>query len=153
TPEGARDFVVPSRLYPGKFFALPQSPQLFKQLLQVGGVDRYFQIARCLRDEDARADRQPEHTQIDVEMSFVTQDDVLAQIERLFAEIWRVSVGIEVPVPFLRLSYAEAMRRFGSDKPDMRFGMELIDLSDVFADSEFKVFQNTLASGGQIKAI
>jgi len=153
TPEGARDYVVPSRLYAGKFYALPQAPQLFKQLLMVGGTDRYFQIARCFRDEDARSDRQPDFTQIDVEMAFVTIDDVLSLKERLLAHLWREGIGVEIPVPFPRLTYAEAMRRFGSDKPDMRFGMELIDLSDLFTASAFKVFQSTLATGGAIKAI
>jgi aspartyl-tRNA synthetase len=153
TPEGARDYVVPSRLYPGKFFALPQSPQLFKQLLMVSGVERYFQIARCFRDEDARADRQPEFTQIDLEMSFVTQEMVFDVTERMMAHLFRVGLGVELARPFPRLSYAEAIARFGSDKPDTRFGMELVDLSEAFQGSEFKVFQNALASGGQIKAI
>jgi aspartyl-tRNA synthetase len=153
TPEGARDYVVPSRLYAGKFYALPQAPQLFKQLLMVGGVDRYFQIARCFRDEDARSDRQPDFTQIDIEMAFVTIDDVLDLKERLLAHVWREGIGVELPLPFPRMSYTEAMRRFGSDKPDMRFGMELVPLSDLFAGSEFKVFQNTLAVGGSIQGI
>ena len=153
TPEGARDYVVPSRVYPGKFYALPQAPQLFKQILMVAGMDRYFQIARCFRDEDLRADRQPEFTQIDMELSFVTQDDVLDVTERLMAHLWKVGLGIDLPVPFPRLSFAEAMRRYGSDKPDTRFGMELVDLSGLFKDSEFKVFQSALAAGGQIQGI
>jgi len=153
TPEGARDYVVPSRVYPGQFYALPQAPQLFKQILMVAGMDRYFQIARCFRDEDLRADRQPEFTQIDMELSFVTQDDVLDVTERLMAHLWKVGLGIDLPVPFPRLSFAEAMRRYGSDKPDTRFGMELVDLSGLFKDSEFKVFQSALAAGGQIQGI
>jgi aspartyl-tRNA synthetase len=153
TPEGARDYVVPSRVAPGRFFALPQSPQLFKQLLMVSGVERYFQIARCFRDEDARSDRQPEFTQIDLEMSFVTQDQVFDITERMMAHLFRAGLGVEIPTPFPRLSYTEAMARFGSDKPDMRFGMELVDLSEIFRQSEFKVFQNSLAGNGQIKGI
>lgn len=152
TPEGARDYVVPSRLYAGKFYALPQSPQLFKQMLQVSGVERYFQIARCFRDEDARADRQPEFTQIDLEMSFVEQEDVFAVVERVISAMWSAA-GVELETPFPRLSHHEALDRFGSDKPDMRFGMELKDLGDVFAESELRVFQNALASGGRIRGI
>ncbi len=153
TPEGARDYVVPSRLYPGKFYALPQSPQLFKQMLQVGGVERYFQIARCFRDEDPRADRQPEFTQFDLEMSFVEQADVLDLVERMIAHLWSAGLGIEIPVPLPRMSYAEALERFGSDKPDTRFGMELHDLADVFRSNELRVFQNAIASGSRIKGI
>jgi len=153
TPEGARDYVVPSRLYPGRFYALPQSPQLFKQMLQVGGVEKYFQIARCFRDEDPRADRTQEFTQIDLEMSFITQDDVLDVTERMMSHLWKVGLGIDVPAPFPRMSYAEAMARYGSDKPDTRFGMELSDLGDIFAASELRVFQSTLEAGGQIKGI
>ncbi len=153
TPEGARDYLVPSRVHPGKFYALPQAPQQYKQLLMVGGLERYFQIARCFRDEDLRADRQPEFTQIDVEMSFVTSDDIITLIENLLARIMKEIKGIEVPTPFPRLTYAEAMNRFGSDKPDLRFGLELHDLGDLLRDSQFSVFRNAVAEGGQIKAI
>ncbi len=153
TPEGAREYVVPVRSHPGKGFVLPQSPQICKQLLMVGGVEKYFQIARCFRDESARADRQPEFTQIDIEMSFVGQDDVLELTEKLFAHLMLSVKGIEIPLPFPRLTFAESMRRFGSDKPDTRFGLELCDLTDLVADSGFKVFTNAIATGGQVKAI
>ncbi len=153
TPEGAREYVVPTRTHPGKAFVLPQSPQIAKQLLMVGGVEKYFQIARCFRDESARSDRQPEFTQIDMEMSFVEQDDVLAVTERLFHYLMREVKGVEIPIPFPRLTYAESMRRYGSDKPDTRFGLELVDLGDIAANSQFKVFNNAIASGGQVKAI
>jgi aspartyl-tRNA synthetase len=153
TPEGAREYVVPVRSHPGKGFVLPQSPQICKQLLMVGGVEKYFQIAKCFRDESARADRQPEFTQIDIEMSFVVQDDVLELTERLFSHLMREVKGIEIPLPFPRLTYAESLRRFGTDKPDTRFGLELTDISDLVADSQFKVFTNAIASGGQVKAI
>jgi aspartyl-tRNA synthetase len=153
TPEGARDYLVPSRTFPGKFFALPQSPQLFKQLLMISGYDRYFQIARCFRDEDLRADRQPEFTQIDIEMSFVQPDDVFAAIEPLIVELFKAA-GVEPPAtPFPRMAYAEAMNRFGSDKPDLRFGMEFIDLSAQFEGGAFAVFADAVKKGGAVKGV
>jgi aspartyl-tRNA synthetase len=154
TPEGARDYVVPSRVYPGQFWALPQSPQQLKQLLMVAGFEKYFQIARCFRDEDQRGDRQPEHTQLDLEMSFVEQEDVLSLMEDLFTRLVAdVGPDKHVPSPWPRLTYDEAMARFGTDKPDLRYGLELVDLSDLVAGSEFGVFRQAVASGGQVKAI
>ncbi|MBI5836281.1 MAG: aspartate--tRNA ligase [Candidatus Eisenbacteria bacterium] len=153
TPEGARDFVVPSRLHPGKFYALPQSPQLYKQILMVSGMDRYYQIARCLRDENLRADRQPEHTQIDMEMSFVGEEDVFRVIEGMVRHVFGKVLGVDVPVPFLRLTYAEAMDRFGTDKPDLRFGLELQDLTAQASRSEMRAFQEVAAAGGRVKAL
>ncbi|HOB88080.1 MAG: aspartate--tRNA ligase [Bacillota bacterium] len=153
TPEGARDYVVPSRVNPGKFFALPQSPQIFKQILMVSGFDKYFQLARCFRDEDLRADRQPEFTQIDIEMSFVDRDDILALIEGLMAHCVKEVLGKQLSTPFPRMSYAEAMKRYGSDKPDIRFGMEIVDISDVVKDSGFGVFRNAIGEGGMVGAI
>ncbi|GAC1395952.1 MAG: aspartate--tRNA ligase [Pyrinomonadaceae bacterium] len=152
TPEGARDYVVPSRTFPGKFYALPQSPQLFKQLCMIAGLDKYYQIARCFRDEDLRADRQPEFTQLDVEMSFATLEQIYRLIEGLFARCFKI-IGVDLPVPFPRLSYAEAMRRFGSDKPDMRFGMELQDLSPALQETAFAPFASVLEANGVIKGI
>ncbi|MBJ7473354.1 MAG: aspartate--tRNA ligase, partial [Solirubrobacteraceae bacterium] len=153
TPEGARDFLVPSRFQPGAFYALPQSPQLFKQLLMVGGLERYYQIARCFRDEDLRADRQPEFTQLDIEMSFVTEDDVIAEVERLMTKVFEVG-GLEVaPAPWPRMSYEESMLRFGNDRPDLRFGLEIKDVSQALSGSEFKVFESVMAAGGVVRAI
>jgi aspartyl-tRNA synthetase len=153
TPEGARDYLVPSRVFPGEFFALPQSPQLYKQLLMIAGYDRYFQIARCLRDEDLRADRQPEFTQLDVEMSFVEREDVLSVMEGLAAELFRQTLGVELQLPLPRMSYQEAMTKYGSDKPDLRYGLEIVDVSDIVTESEFGVFKNAVAGGGVVRAI
>jgi aspartyl-tRNA synthetase len=153
TPEGARDFLVPSRLLPGKFYALPQAPQQYKQLLMVAGMEKYFQIAKAFRDEDLRADRQPEFTQIDIEASFVTPNDIYALTEGMLAAIFKAARGIEIPTPFPRLTYREAIDTFGSDKPDRRFDMKLVDLGDVFRGSQFKVFQSALVEGGVVKAI
>lgn len=153
TPEGARDYLVPSRVHPGEFYALPQSPQLFKQLLMVGGVERYYQIARCFRDEDLRADRQPEFTQIDIETSFLSQEDIISLTESMMAKVMKEVKGIEVNLPFPRLTYDDAMNRFGSDKPDTRFGMELVDLSEIVKSSGFKVFAAAVENGGQVKGI
>ncbi len=153
TPEGARDYLVPSRVFPGSFYALPQSPQLFKQLLMMSGLDRYMQIARCFRDEDLRADRQPEFTQVDLEMAFVDVDNVLDVVERSLAYVWKDVLGVEIPVPFRRMAYDDAMRDYGSDKPDLRYGMKLIDVSEVARKTEFKLFHDALAAGGVVKAI
>ena len=153
SPEGARDYLVPSRVHPGKFYALPQSPQLFKQLLMVAGFDRYMQIVKCFRDEDLRADRQPEFTQIDLEMSFVDVDDVITVNEGFIKRAFKEALGVDVETPFLRMPYKEAMERFGSDKPDMRFGMELVNVSDLVAGCGFKVFADAVAGGGSVRAI
>jgi aspartyl-tRNA synthetase len=153
TPEGARDYVVPSRLHRGKFYALPQSPQLFKQLCMIAGLDRYYQIARCFRDEDLRADRQPEFTQLDVEFSFASEEQVYALAEPLFARVFRATLGVELPTPFPRMTYAEVMRRYGSDKPDLRFGMELQDLSPALRETTFAPFASTLEANGGIKGV
>jgi aspartyl-tRNA synthetase len=150
TPEGARDFLVTSHLQPGRMYALPQSPQLFKQLLMVAGMERYYQIVRCFRDEALRADRQPDFTQVDLEMSFVEEEDVYRLGEELMASVWRRALGVELPTPFPRLTYAESMRRFGTDKPDLRYGMELIDLDKVFASTEVSVFAGALRAGGSV---
>ena len=153
TPEGARDYLVPSRVHNGRFYALPQSPQIYKQLLMISGMDRYFQIAKCFRDEDLRADRQPEFTQIDLEMSFVDMDDILSLNEKLIAKIFKEIKGTDVELPFLRMPYSEAMDRFGSDKPDTRFGLEIKDISDCVKDCGFKVFSDAIANGGSVRAI
>ncbi|AWT59707.1 MAG: Aspartate--tRNA ligase [Candidatus Moanabacter tarae] len=153
TPEGAREFLVPSRFNPGKFYALSQSPQQFKQLLMVAGVERYYQIVKCFRDENLRSDRQPEFTQIDIELSFIDREDLYALVEGLLKRLWKDVLDVEIGTPFPRLSYREAMNRFGIDKPDTRFGLELVDLSDIFNDCEFKVFSSAIQSGGVVKAI
>jgi aspartyl-tRNA synthetase len=153
TPEGARDYLVPSRVHPGEFYALPQSPQIFKQMLMVAGFERYYQIARCFRDEDLRADRQPEFTQIDIETSFLSQDDIIAMMERMMTKLMKEVKGLEVSTPFPRMSYSEAMARYGSDKPDTRFGLELVDVSEFAQGSGFKVFAAAVENGGQVKGI
>jgi aspartyl-tRNA synthetase len=153
TPEGAREFLVPSRVHPGQFYALPQSPQQFKQILMVAGVERYFQIARCFRDEDQRADRQLEFTQVDIEMSFIDREDIYALIEGLLKRVWKTALNMDIPTPFKRLSYFEALNRYGIDKPDLRFAMELVDFTDDFRASSFKVFSGAVANGGVVKAI
>ena len=153
TPEGARDYLVPSRVHPGNFYALPQSPQLFKQLLMCSGYDRYFQIARCFRDEDLRADRQPEFTQVDMELSFVDEDDVMDVNERLLQKIFKEVLDVDVELPIQRMTWQEAMDRFGSDKPDLRFGMELHDVSEVVKGCGFGVFTGALENGGSVRGI
>ena len=153
TPEGARDFLVPSRINPGKFYALPQAPQQYKQMLMVAGVEKYFQIARCFRDEDLRADRQPEFSQIDIEASFVSQDDIIGMIEGMLSSMFSQARGVEVPTPFERLTWKDAMDRYGSDKPERRIGMEMVDLTEDLKDCEFRVFSGTIANGGVVKAI
>ncbi len=153
SPEGARDYLVPSRVHPGSFYALPQSPQIFKQLLMVAGFDRYFQIARCFRDEDLRADRQPEFTQLDMEMSFVDEEDIFGLVEEMMARLFQAGMGRIINTPFPRLTYAECMARFGSDKPDLRFGLEIVDVTDILGNSDFKVFSGAVAAGGVVRAI
>ena len=153
TPEGARDYIVPSRIHKGSFYALPQSPQIYKQLLMLSGFDRYIQLARCFRDEDLRADRQPEFTQIDLEMSFATQEDIMSMNEGFIARVFREVLGVEIPLPMPRMTFAEAMERYGSDKPDTRFGMEIINLSDVVKDCGFSVFSGAVQAGGSVRAI
>src|SRR5881394_1715905 len=153
TPEGAREFLVPNRREPGTFYALPQSPQQFKQILMVAGIERYFQLARCFRDEDQRADRQLEFTQIDIEMSFIEREDIYKLIEDLLKRIWKVALNIDVPTPFKRVSFQEALNRWGIDKPDTRFGMELVDFTEDFRASSFKVFAGAIAAGGVVKAL
>ena len=153
TPEGARDYLVPSRNYPGMFYALPQSPQIFKQLLMVSGFDRYYQIVKCFRDEDLRANRQPEFTQIDMELSFVEQDDVMELNERLVAHVFKEVLGHEVKLPIARMTFKDAMEKYGSDKPDLRFGMEITDLTEVVKDVDFKVFQSAIEIGGSVRAL
>ena len=153
TPEGAREFLVPNRREPGTFYALPQSPQQFKQILMVAGVEKYFQLARCYRDEDLRADRQPEFTQVDIEMSFIDREDIYALIEGLLKRVWKIALNIDVPTPFKRISFEEALNRYGIDKPDTRFAMELVDMTEDFRASTFKVFSGTIANGGVVKAL
>lgn len=153
TPEGARDYLVPSRVNPGKFYALPQSPQLFKQLLMIAGMERYFQIARCFRDEDLRADRQPEFTQLDMEMSFVDEDDIMSLTEKLISYVFKQTLNVDVPVPMARMTWDEAMDKYGSDKPDLRFGMQLINMNEALKGTQFKVFKDIIDKGGLVKAI
>lgn len=153
TPEGARDYLVPSRVHPGEFFALPQSPQQFKQLLMVSGMEKYYQIARCFRDEDLRADRQPEFTQLDMEMSFIDEEDIFSLIEKMMTGIFKVATGKEIITPFPRLSYDEAMKKYGSDRPDLRFDLEIVDLTEIVTGSDFKVFSSAIKSGGVVRAI
>lgn len=153
TPEGARDYLVPSRVHPGEFFALPQSPQIYKQLLMVSGLERYYQIARCFRDEDLRADRQPEFTQVDIETSFLSQDQLLDLMEQLVVRLFKETVGVDIPRPFQRISYADAIGKYGSDKPDLRFGLELVDVTDLVETSGVKVFADVAKKGGQVKAL
>ena len=153
TPEGARDYLVPSRVNPGKFYALPQSPQIFKQLLMVAGFERYFQIVKCFRDEDLRADRQPEFTQVDLEMSFVQEEQIYELIEGWIARLFKDLLGMELQPPFPRMSYAEAMERFGTDRPDTRFGLELVDVTDLASASEVRVFLQAIERGGMVKAV
>ncbi|TKH34918.1 aspartate--tRNA ligase [Paenibacillus polymyxa] len=153
SPEGARDYLVPSRVHEGEFFALPQSPQLYKQLLMVGGLERYYQVARCFRDEDLRADRQPEFTQIDIETSFMQQDDLLPMMERLMVKLFKETVGVELETPFQRITHAEAMDKYGSDKPDLRFGLELVNVNDIVATSGVKVFASVIEKGGEVKVL
>lgn len=153
SPEGARDYLVPSRVHEGEFFALPQSPQIYKQLLMVGGIERYYQIARCFRDEDLRADRQPEFTQVDIETSFVPQDELLSMMETLMQRLLKETVGVDVAVPFQRLTYAEAIGKYGSDKPDLRFGLELVEMNDIVANSGVKVFASVIEKGGEVKCL
>jgi aspartyl-tRNA synthetase len=153
TPEGAREFLVPSRVHPGAFYALPQSPQQYKQILMVAGVERYFQLARCYRDEDLRADRQPEFTQIDIEMSFIERDDIYGLVERLLQRVWKTTLGVDIPTPFKRISFKEAMDRWGIDKPDTRYAMELVDFTKEFQASSFKVFSGAISKGGVVKAL
>jgi aspartyl-tRNA synthetase len=153
TPEGARDYLVPARLHPGKFYALPQSPQIYKQILMVAGFDRYFQLARCLRDEDLRADRQPEHTQIDIEMSFIREDDVFHLVEGMIRHVFREVLSVDTPTPFPRITFRESMNRFGTDKPDTRFDLEMVDLTEIAAASQFQVFRGAAEAGGAVKGL
>ncbi|MEK3791804.1 aspartate--tRNA ligase [Paenibacillus sp. FSL R7-0204] len=153
SPEGARDYLVPSRVHEGEFFALPQSPQIYKQLLMVGGIERYYQMARCFRDEDLRADRQPEFTQFDIETSFMPQDELLAMMEKLMQRLLKETIGVEVSAPFQRLTYAEAIGKYGSDKPDLRFGLELVEMNDIVAESGVKVFASVIEKGGEVKCL